>query len=109
MSAYGTVLEALADPTRRKVFERLRRGPLAVGELTSGLQVSRPAVSQHLKALLDSGLVNVEQVGTRRFYSIEPDGLAELRQWVDSFWDLPLARFKESAERHGRGRNSNKR
>ena len=103
MSAYGSVLEALADPTRRQVFERLRRGPLPVGELTSRLQesleVSRPAVSQHLKMLLDSGLVNVEQVGTRRFYSIDPGGLTELREWVESFWDLPLARFKESAER----------
>ncbi len=104
MSAYGTVLEALADSTRRQVFERLRRGPLPVGELTAGLDVSRPAVSQHLKTLLDSGLVTVEQVGTRRYYSIAPDGLAELRAWVESFWDEPLVRFKESAEREQRRR-----
>ncbi len=96
---YGNALAALADPTRRKVFERLARGPSAVGELARGLPVSRPAVSQHLKVLKDAGLVSETQDGTRRIYRIDPHGLGELRRWMDQFWDQTLDNFKAEAER----------
>jgi DNA-binding transcriptional ArsR family regulator len=92
-------MQALGDPTRRAVFERLRSGPRSVGELASGLPVSRPAVSQHLRVLKGAGLVTDEQQGTRRLYRIERDGLEELRAWFDSFWDTALAEFKAAAER----------
>ena len=100
--AYGASLTALADPTRRKIFERLRRGPQAVGRLAEGLPVSRPAVSQHLKVLKEAGLVNEEQDGTRRIYRIDPEGLGQLRQWLDQFWDLALENFKAEAEKKDR-------
>ncbi|HEY0106088.1 MAG TPA: metalloregulator ArsR/SmtB family transcription factor [Rhizomicrobium sp.] len=97
--AYRNALDVLADPTRRRVFERLRRGPLAVGRLASGLPVSRPAVSQHLKVLKEAGLVREEQDGTRRIYRIDPRGLARLRSWLDQFWDTALDAFKAEVER----------
>ena len=82
---YAKALECLSDPTRRRVFERLRSGPQSVGVLARGLPVSRPAVSQHLKALKLAGLVNDRPAGTRRVYYIDPDGLGELRRWLDQF------------------------
>lgn len=100
--AYGTALAALADPTRRMIFERVARAPAAVGELAEGLPVSRPAVSQHLKVLKDAGLVSETQDGTRRIYRIDPDGLGELRRWIDGFWDQALAEFKAEAETKGK-------
>jgi DNA-binding transcriptional ArsR family regulator len=95
---YGMVLECLSDPTRRRVFERLRSGPQSVGVLARGLPVSRPAVSQHLKALKAAGLVNDRSEGTRRVYHIDPDGLGELRRWIDQFWDDALESFKHEVE-----------
>ena len=77
--AYANTLTALADPTRRRVFERLRSGPASVGDLAAELPVSRPAVSQHLKALKMAGLVNDKPDGARRVYYIDPEGLGELR------------------------------
>ena len=97
--AYGTALTALADPTRRAVFERLRRGPASVGEVAAGLPVSRPAVSQHLKALKLAGLVDGRAEGARRVYYIDPDGLGELRRWLDQFWDNALEAFKNEVEK----------
>ena len=104
--AYEMALTVLADPTRRKVFERLRTGPRAVNALATGLPVSRPAVSQHLKVLKDAGLVEERSEGVRRIYSLRREGLAELRDWLDSFWGDALDAFKVEAERsHGeRGR-----
>lgn len=96
--AYTTALETLADPTRRAVFERLREGPLSVAEIAGGMPVSRPAVSQHLKVLKDAGLVRDEPRGTARIYRIHADGLRELRDWLDGFWDEALTRFKDYAE-----------
>jgi len=96
--AYGRALQALADPTRRQVFERLGRGPMPVGQLAKGLPVSRPAVSQHLKVLKEAGLVTEEQDGTRRIYRIDPHGLARLRAWLDQFWEIALDAFKAQAE-----------
>jgi DNA-binding transcriptional ArsR family regulator len=93
------VMIALADPTRRRVFERLARGPRAVGELAKGLPVSRPAVSQHLKVLKDAGLVRDEAQGTRRVYEIDPKGLGTMRAWLDRFWDEALESFRNEAEK----------
>jgi len=95
-------LDALGDPTRRRIFERLREGPLAVGELASELPVSRPAVSQHLRVLREAGLVADRKAGTRRLYEVAPDGLVALRDWFDTFWSDALARFKAEAERERR-------
>ena len=95
---YGKALECLSDPTRRRVFERLRGGPKSVGVLASGLPVSRPAVSQHLRALKDAGLVKDRSAGTRRVYYIDPEGLGELRRWLDDFWDDALEAFKNEVE-----------
>jgi DNA-binding transcriptional ArsR family regulator len=97
--AYAQALTVLADPTRRTVFERLRGGPRAVGALAAGLPVSRPAVSQHLKALKDAGLVEERSEGTRRIYSLRVEGLMELRDWLDSFWGDALEAFKMEAEK----------
>jgi DNA-binding transcriptional ArsR family regulator len=97
--AYGNALTALADPTRRRVFERLRSGPASVGDLAAELPVSRPAVSQHLKALKIAGLVTDKPDGSRRVYNIDPDGLGELRRWLDQFWDVALEAFKEEVEK----------
>ena len=95
---YGKALQCLSDPTRRRVFERLRSGPQSVGVLAKGLPVSRPAVSQHLKALKDAGLVIDRSEGARRVYYIDPEGLGELRRWLDQFWDDALDSFKREAE-----------
>jgi len=96
--AYDKALAALADPTRRRVFERLRSGPKAVGAIARGMPVSRPAVSQHLKALKEAGLVADRPEGTRRVYFIDPHGLGSLRRWLDQFWDEALAAFQAQVE-----------
>jgi DNA-binding transcriptional ArsR family regulator len=101
---YETTLAALADPTRRAVFESLRAGPASVGAIASGLPVSRPAVSQHLKALKQAGLVTDRPEGARRVYYIDPDGLGELRRWIDEFWIGALEAFKNEVERSDPGR-----
>jgi DNA-binding transcriptional ArsR family regulator len=96
---YGDTLTALADPTRRNVFERLISGPRSVGELAQGFPVSRPAVSQHLRVLKEAGLVIDNREGTRRLYQLNPEGLAALRTYLDRFWEQSLAAFKSAAER----------
>lgn len=98
MVANGDVIAALADPTRREVFERLRGGPLAVGEIAAALPVSRPAVSQHLRVLKEAGLVTERKDGTRRLYRVDPTGVAALRDYFDGFWTDALAAFKAAAE-----------
>jgi DNA-binding transcriptional ArsR family regulator len=97
--AYQTAMDALGDPTRRAIFEQLRQGPRAVGEIAGDLPVSRPAVSQHLRVLKEAGLVTERREGTRRLYRLDPDGLGELRNYFDRFWDAALADFKAAAER----------
>jgi DNA-binding transcriptional ArsR family regulator len=100
--AYATAMEALGDATRREIMERLRGGPRPVGEIAAGLPVSRPAVSQHLRVLKEAGLVTERKEGTRRIYRVEPRGLADLRAYLDSFWEQALAGFKAAAENEGR-------
>src|SRR5947199_718094 len=96
--AYDKALAALADPTRRRVFERLRSGPKAVSAIARGMPVSRPAVSQHLKALKEAGLVADRPEGARRVYFIDPHGLGSLRRWLDQFWDEALAAVQAEVE-----------
>jgi DNA-binding transcriptional ArsR family regulator len=92
-------LNALGDPTRRAIFERLGRGPSSVGELAHALPVSRPAVSQHLRVLKEAGLVVDEAAGTRRLYRLNPQGVAALQAYFQQFWSLALAEFQQAAER----------
>jgi DNA-binding transcriptional ArsR family regulator len=89
---------ALADPTRRRIFERLAERPQSVGRLAERLPVSRPAVSQHLKVLTQARLVTSRAEGTRRIYEVDPQGLAGLRDYLDGFWDRSLAAFAKVAE-----------
>jgi DNA-binding transcriptional ArsR family regulator len=91
------MLTALGDPNRQLIVERLLEGPLAVGELTSTLPISRPAVSQHLKVLKDLGLVIDTKRGTRRIYRVDPDALAALRAHLDGFWERSLIAFARGA------------
>lgn len=99
MIAYASPFDALGDPTRREIVELLRLGPRPVGAIAAELPVSRPAVSQHLRVLEAARLVRHRRDGTRNVYGLDPNGLAELRTWVEGFWDNALARFAEVAER----------
>ena len=92
-------LDALGDPTRRLVFKRLREGTRSVTEIAKGLDVSRPAVSQHLKVLKTAGLAVARVEGTRRLYAIDTRGIEALQTWLDGFWDKALLAFKNAAER----------
>ena len=98
----ANAIQALADPTRRAIFESLRSGPRPVGEIADGLPVSRPAVSQHLRVLKGAGLVSDERQGARRLYRIDPDGLGALRAYLDGFWDMALGSFQAAVE-HEKG------
>ena len=107
MTAYqeNQQLDALGDPTRRAIFERLAKGPLAVVDIADTLPISRPAVSQHLKVLKDAGLVADRADGTRRIYQLDPKGLAAVRDYFDRFWSDALGSFKrvvEEAQTHGK-------
>src|SRR6476661_2607918 len=93
--AADVMLDALGDPTRRRILERLRTGPRPVGELADQLPVGRPAVSKHLKVLQNAGLVEHSSRGTRNLYSLAPDGLRELQQYLIGLWDVTLQSFAE--------------
>jgi DNA-binding transcriptional ArsR family regulator len=95
----GAALEALADPTRRALFELLARGPRSVGALSEDVPVSRPAVSQHLKVLRDCGLVTVQTRGTRHIYALDPQGIRAVRDYFDQFWTSALAAFADAVDR----------
>jgi DNA-binding transcriptional ArsR family regulator len=94
----GRLLDALGDPTRRAIFEHLGERPSAVVDLAARMPVSRPAVSQHLKVLKDAGLVRDRKVGAKRVYSLDPAGLAGLRDYLDRFWNTALHSFKARVE-----------
>jgi len=98
--AYEQVISALADPTRRHIFEALRGRPRSVGELAAGQPVSRPAVSQHLRVLEAARLVQAERQGNRRVYAVRREGLEELRRYLDEFWSDALWAFGEEVSRH---------
>jgi DNA-binding transcriptional ArsR family regulator len=97
MSDVGTVLNALADPTRREILERVRERPRAVTDIASTLSVSRPAVSQHLRVLRDAGLLRSHRSGRENFYGLEVKGLIALRTYVESFWSDVLGAFQAAA------------
>lgn len=102
MTNAHAVFEALGDQTRRAVFERVAAGPRSVTELAGELPVSRPAVSQHLRALRLAGLVAVRSVGTRRIYRVDPAGVAAIQMWLSRFWADSLESFAAEAERVSR-------
>ena len=91
-------MDVLGDPTRRAILERLLKGPLPVGELARDFPVSRPAISQHLRALKQAQLVLDRPDGTRRLYELNPAGIDALRAYFDRFWNHALAAFKKAAE-----------
>jgi DNA-binding transcriptional ArsR family regulator len=95
----GAIFDALGDRTRRLIIKKLELGPLPVVEIARGMPVARPAISQHLRILKDAGLVVDRPAGNRRLYAVDPDGLAELRTFVESFWADALTRFMRFAER----------
>ena len=97
MTNPAVALTALADPTRRAIFERLARSPSAVGDLAREFPVSRPAVSQHLKVLKSAGLVTDQAAGTRRVYSVDAAGVAAVREYFEQFWQQSLASFRAAA------------
>ncbi len=98
MTNQSTRFAALADPTRRDIFERLSKRALSVGELAAQLPVTRPAVSQHLRVLKDAGLVGMRPEGTRNVYAVDPKGVAAMRAYLDRFWTNALTAFKEAVE-----------
>ncbi len=102
---YEKTLTALADPTRRLIYERVRRRPHTVGELTSAAAVSQPAVSQHLRVLEAARLVRHRREGTRHIYMATPDGLAALKRYIESLWDDVLAAYAVDDPRPVRRKN----
>lgn len=95
---HEAALHALGDLTRRSIFEKLERGPLSVAHIAEGMNVTRPAVSQHLKVLHEAKLISMHRDGTRCIYQIDPEGLKAIRTWLDRFWDEALHNFKQLAE-----------
>ncbi|MDH5506159.1 MAG: metalloregulator ArsR/SmtB family transcription factor [Anaerolineae bacterium] len=100
---YIHCIEALADPTRRALIERLQQGPCSVGELNQVVAISQPAVSQHLAVLKAANLVTVRKAGAKRIYSLAPEGLVELRRYIENLWDDVLAAFQQAAEIQNKG------
>jgi len=96
MSDHNLAFEALGDPTRRQIIERLQPGPMPVGEIAAGLPVGRPAVSKHLKVLEGAGLVAHHNVGTRHLYALAPPGFTALQQWLVTMWDTALTSYADS-------------
>src|ERR671919_2615646 len=93
---FDAALDALGDPMRRRIVERLRPGPLPVGELAAGLPIGRPAVSKHLKVLEGAGLVEHRSVGTRNLYALAPPGFTALQQWLVGMWDTALTSYADT-------------
>jgi DNA-binding transcriptional ArsR family regulator len=91
-------MDALGDPTRRRIYERLATGPAAVGKIAEGLPISRPAVSQHLRVLKEAGLVSERRAGTRRIYAVDPAGVSAVREYWEQFWSRALNHFRAAAE-----------
>ncbi|HEY4155751.1 MAG TPA: metalloregulator ArsR/SmtB family transcription factor [Puia sp.] len=89
---------ALGDPTRRSIFEKLQGGPLSVVHIAEGMRVSRPAVSQHLKVLKEAQLISLKTIGNRNIYQLNRKGIMAMRNYLDKFWENALANFKALAE-----------
>src|SRR5882762_4302204 len=108
MAQLSHVVTALADPTRREIFERLAKGPQSVGALALDMPISRPAVSQHLRVLKEAGLVSDRAEGTRRVYQVDPAGLGVMRQWLDRFWERSLDAFQAEADQDEKDQDKGK-
>lgn len=98
MSASERAFNALGDPTRRAIFEKLRNRPMAVVDIASGLPVSRPAVSQHLKVLKEAKLISIKTRGAKNIYEVDREGILAMREYLDKFWNEALVNFKKIAE-----------
>lgn len=97
---------ALGDPTRRSIFEKLQHGPLSVVHIAEGMSVSRPAVSQHLKVLKEAKLIGLKTVGNNNIYELNREGIIAMRNYLDKFWDDALANFKALAEQTEKAKNN---
>ena len=106
MTGSSTKMAALGDATRRRILELLAEAPASVAEITDQVPVSRPAVSQHLRVLSEAGLVVHRVDGTRHLYQADPDGLAELRTYLDSLWETALGKFQADTDRAGASRRT---
>ena len=98
MANASEMLDAIAEPTRRAIIERLADGPAAVSDLAREMPITRSAVSQHLQVLKTAGLVSDRAVGTRRIYTVDPDALAMIREYFELFWNRSLAAFRAAAK-----------
>jgi len=98
MNLSNTAFNALGDPTRRAIFEKLRDRPLAVVEIADGLPVSRPAVSQHLKVLKEAKLISLQTRGNKNIYELNREGILAMRHYLDKFWDDAMTNFQQLAE-----------
>jgi DNA-binding transcriptional ArsR family regulator len=101
-------IQALAEPRRREILQLIRDRELTAGEIASGFDVSRPAISQHLGVLKEAGLVTERREGTRRFYRARPEGLRELREFLEGFWTFALGQLKREAEAEERKKRGSK-
>jgi DNA-binding transcriptional ArsR family regulator len=106
-SSVEAALKAIAEPRRRQILTLVRDGELAAGEIAEHFDVTRPAVSQHLSVLKEAGLVTERRNGTRRLYRARPEGLAEVREFLEEFWNERLSALKREAEREERKKNGN--
>jgi len=102
MKNHEKAFEALGEPMRRTIFEKLRVRSLSVGAIAKGLPISRPAVSQHLRILKEAKLIRIQQQGTRSLCQIDPKGVLAMRTYLDNFWDTALAAFKLAAEKENK-------
>ncbi len=105
MSASNAAFNALGDPTRRAIFEKLRVRPLAVVDIADGLPVSRPAVSQHLKVLKEAKLISLKTEGNKNIYELNREGILAMRNYLDKLWDEALLNFKTIAEQTEKEKN----
>jgi len=103
-----STIQALAEPRRREILELVRDRELSAGEIASGFDVTRPAISQHLGVLKEAGLVSERREGTRRFYRARPEGLQELKEFLDGFWTFALQQLKREAEAEERNKHGSK-
>jgi DNA-binding transcriptional ArsR family regulator len=108
MVGVQSTIQALAEPRRREILELIRDHELTAGEIASGFEVTRPAISQHLGVLKEAGLVSERREGTRRFYRARPEGLKELREFLEGFWSFSLAQLKREAETEERKKRGNR-
>ena len=100
MTNVSALIDAIAEPTRRAIVERLVDGSASVSEIARDMPITRSAVSQHLQILKSVGLVTYQTVSTRRLYTVEPDALATIRAYFDAFWTRSLSAFRDAAEQH---------